>query len=83
MLYIRHMIRTQIYLPEEVYTQVKLVARKQGQPAAAVIRKYIVSGIKKGRKMTAGEALLGLTKLGIKGPGDLSTRHDEYLYGNG
>lgn len=83
MVYIRHMTRTQIYLPEDVYLQIKLTAKREGKPAAFLIRKYIVSGIKKGKKTTAREALLGLVKLGIKGPGDLSTRHDDYLYGNG
>lgn len=77
------MIRTQIYLPEDIYLQIKLVAQKESKSAASLIRNYVVSGIKKGKKMTAREALLAIAKhASFKGPGDLSTRHDDYLYGD-
>lgn len=84
MLYIIHMIRTQIYLPEQLYLQIRLMARQQNLPAAKVIRKLMVNGIKKTKRETLGEAMLNLAKhASSKGPRDLSTRHDDYLYGNG
>ena len=39
-----YMIRTQIYLPEPLYTKIKLRARAKGQPAAQLIREQLEKG---------------------------------------
>lgn len=77
------MIRTQIYLPKELYEEVGLVAKRQKKPKAQVIREAIEEKMQE-KRGNAGEALLRLAALGkklnITGPTDLSSRIDEYLY---
>lgn len=86
MLYIRHMIRTQIYLPEELYQEVDLVAQRQKKPKAQIIREVLKEGLTKmNQKETIGEALGKLIAIGQKytpknAPTDLSINHDKYLY---
>jgi metal-responsive CopG/Arc/MetJ family transcriptional regulator len=79
------MIRTQVYLPEQLYKSIKLQARLEKKPAAQIIRDVLEEGIEaKKPTQTLGEALLGLAELGKKlnlsGPTDLSTNIDKYLY---
>ncbi len=50
-------------------------------PTAQVMRQALSDCAKKQKKQTAAEAFAGLAKSAFKGPGDLSTRHDDYLYG--
>lgn len=79
------MIRTQVYLDDDVYQQIRLQARLQNQPAASLIRRFLRVGLvreKKQRTLTAGRALLRIAKTAVKGPRDLSRRHDDYLYGD-
>jgi hypothetical protein len=73
------MIRTQVYLPKSLYEQVQLLARKNHK-AAAVIRELLIADIpiKAGNPASA---LVELSKLGLKGPTNLSTTLDEELYG--
>ncbi len=83
MLYIKHMIRTQVYLPKVLYNEVQLVAQGEKKARAAVIRELLEQGIaQKKKQRTAGEALLELARLGkrlnLKGPKDLSINHDKY-----
>lgn len=81
MLYVKHMIRTQVYLPKDLYQDIRLLAKKEKKPAAQVIRQAIKRGLdKRPKQETLGNALLGLTKIAAKGPRDLSTKHDKYLY---
>ena len=84
MLYIRCMIRTQIYLPKELYQEVAFRAKRENKPKASVIRDALSRGFGKKREQTVGEALIALARLGKKlkasGPTDLSTNHDKYLY---
>lgn len=78
------MIRTQVYLDDSVYTQIRLQAQQQNLPAAALVRKYIRAGmIKSVKKESAREAFLRLAKHAVKGgPHDLATHLDDYLYGD-
>lgn len=87
MLYIRHMIRTQIYLPKELYREVAFTAKREKKTKATVIREALGKGlIKKGSKKNAGSVLLEIAvmaeKLKTKGPSNLSTNIDKYLYEN-
>jgi len=77
------MIRTQIYLPKELYQEIDLVAKKENKPKAQVIREAVKS-VLEARKESIGEALGRLMEAGKKfrfhGPKDLSANHDKYLY---
>jgi len=78
------MIRTQIYLPQKQYEDVKLRASLTGQPAAAVIRDLINKGLTvKQAQKADNSGLLKLAKLNIAGgPKDLAGKLDDYLYGS-
>lgn len=80
MLYIIHMIRTQVYLPEELYQNIKLVAKKEKKSAAQVVRRALEKGLVAEKGETIGKALLELSRIGAKGPRDLSENIDKYLY---
>jgi metal-responsive CopG/Arc/MetJ family transcriptional regulator len=77
------MIRTQIYLPESLYKEVGLLAKREKKPKAQIIREVVKSALEK-RKENVGEALDKIIKAGKKlrfrGPKDLSVNHDKYLY---
>ena len=76
------MIRTQVYFPEEIYTEVKVVAKKENKPTAQVVRELLEEGLNlKRQKSSVGKALLSLTTIKAKGPKDLSSSIDKYLYG--
>ena len=47
MLYISHMIRTQVYLPKDLYQHIDLVAKREKKAKAQVIREVLDEGIKK------------------------------------
>lgn len=83
MVYIRHMIRTQIYLPQQLYQAIDLVAKKEKKAKAQIIREALEKNMEK-KQANAGETLLKLAamakKYKWKGPKDLSTNHDKYLY---
>lgn len=76
------MLRTQIYLPEEIYQELVLWARKMDLPMAEVVRKILKTGLKKKEEfLEKGNDLLALTRLKISGgPKDLSKKFDFYLY---
>lgn len=79
------MIRTQIYLPKDLFSHIDLVAKRERKAKAQVIREVLEAGFaQKKPKKNAGAALLELAKLGerlnVKSPKDLSTNHDKYLY---
>ena len=81
------MIRTQVYLPDPLYKDIKLRAKLANKPAAALIREYIGKGIAEQQKADtsqADEGLMTLANLGIRGgPSDLASNLDNYLYGDG
>jgi hypothetical protein len=83
------MIRTQVYLTEEQSHDIKALARRERRPEADILRDLVERGrltTRGKRQETAGDALLRLaelgTRLGLRGPTDLSTRLDDYLYGD-
>jgi len=77
------MIRTQIYLPKQLYQEIDLVAKREKKPKAQVIRESLERALEK-KAETIGEALGKLINAGkqfhLHGPKDLSTNHDKYLY---
>ena len=79
------MIRTQVYLSKDLYDGISLIAKQEKKPSAQVLRELLTESIRaKVEKQNAGQALKGLAKLGeklqIRGPKDLSTNVDKYLY---
>lgn len=77
------MIRTQIYLPKDLYQEIDLVAKREKKAKAQVIREAIEKDMNK-KRGNAGDTLLKLAamakKYKWKGPKDLSANHDKYLY---
>lgn len=80
------MKRTQLNLDERTYYQLVSYASREKTSLSEAARTLISKQIKKEVPSTVG-ALLGLAELGkkanIKGPHDLSTKIDYYLYGEG
>lgn len=77
------MLRTQVYLPEELDQDLKLLAKKEEKAVAELIRELLREGLarKKRKRKNAGDTLLDIAKLAGKGPRDLSTNLFDYLYG--
>ena len=78
------MIRTQVYLTEDQARDIKLRAKREQKHEAEVIRELVDVGLKSAPptgKESTGASLLRLAAIGGKGPADLSTRIDDYLYG--
>jgi len=76
------MIRTQIYLTEELYRDVEALARRQKKTKSQVIRESLEEGLE-GKKKTynAGKILLKIAGKAVKGgEKDLSENIDKYLY---
>lgn len=78
------MIRTQVYLTPQIHKDIQSVAAREKKPAAQVIRELLADSLKRKDQMTIGEALQQIVDLGkrlkTKGPKDLSTNIDKYLY---
>ena len=76
-------------MTEEQARDIKLKAERENKREAEVIRDLLRTGLDASRRTdheTTGEALLRLTRLGeklkVKAPADLSSRIDDYLYGD-
>lgn len=76
------MIRTQIYIPEDIHQATKFLAQEQRKSMAELLRSFITVGIiEEKKKKSKQRPLSSLAKLGIKGgPKDLSKNIDKYLY---
>lgn len=87
------MIRTQIYLPQQQHDSLKALALKRRTSLSDVVRRMVDEKIddkaratnKTHSPVSAGIWLLNQAKLAEKmdfrGPSDLSSNMDEYLYG--
>jgi hypothetical protein len=83
------MIRTQVYLTEEQTQDIKLRAKRENKAEAEIIHELLDTGRNaslRTHQESTGDALLRLAKLGeklqVKAPSDLSSRIDDYLYGD-
>ena len=75
------MIRTQVYLPEQLYQEINLVSKKEKKAAAQVVRELLEEGLLiKKKSNNIGKALIALSKVNAHGPKDLSNKIDDYLY---
>lgn len=75
------MLRTQIYLPEELRQELKLLAMKEAKTTAEVIRRLLKEGLKKQKKKSTGTFLEELASMAGRGPKDLSSNFSDYAYG--
>lgn len=81
------MLKTYLYIPDELNEKISRAARAQKKSKAEVIRKALEKGIgEDGQGRNAGvEVLFKLAEFGkknkIKGPRDASVNHDYYLWG--
>jgi len=79
------MIRTQVYLTDEQAQDIKARAEREKRREADIIRDLLDRGrlISQGRsKVSVSRFLQNIEKLNLSGPTDLSTNHDDYLYGD-
>ena len=78
------MILAQVYLTEDQARDIKLRAKRENMREAEVIPELLSEGMKKSARKTqesTGDSLLRLAAIGGKDPADLSSRVDDYLYG--
>ncbi len=77
------MIRTQIYLPDEIFHAIQGVASRESVSMAEKIRQFVIQGLGFTRKKPK-SFLIALQDLSFAGkkntPKDLSINHDKYLY---
>lgn len=76
------MLRTQLYLPEEIVWELKLVAQQLDTSVAEIVRKALVKGIPqvKEKRQKNLDAIVGMVKFD-KAPRNLSENLDKYLFG--
>lgn len=80
------MLKTYLYVPDQLNTELVLLAKTQKVSKAALMRDALEEGITHIKKKRAGSAslLLRIAEIGKKyrpnGPRDLSSRMDEYLW---
>lgn len=77
------MIRTQVYIPDDLHRDMALLMRQEGMNFSQLIREGVKTVIRKKkikRNKKWGEGFIGAVK---GGPKDLSSKIDYYLYGKG
>ena len=77
------MNRTQIYLTKTQIETLRQIAQKRNTSMSEVVRSLIGEKFKKVPTKREGllSAARSINKLGLKGPKDLATNLDKYLYG--
>lgn len=81
------MLRTYIYVPEEMDLEVKRLAKDKKVSKAEIIREAIKEGlgVVRRQKSRSAEVLLKIAEIGkkykVKGPKDAVEHFDDYLYG--
>ena len=84
--YISDMLKTYLYLPEELDNEIRQVAKTKKKSKAEVLREAISSGIKtmKQESNSGLEVFRKLAEIGKKynvtGPKDSAANHDHYLW---
>ncbi len=81
------MLKTYLYIPDELEAKINLTAKTQNKSKAEIMRQALHEGLSSLEKQQAGggEVLLQIAELAkkhnVKGPRDLSVNHDYYLWG--
>lgn len=80
------MLKTYLYIPEQLEEKINYTAKAQNKSKAEIIRQALEKGITaiQYQGTASAEVLLKIAELGeknkVKGPHDSSTRMDEYLW---
>lgn len=76
-------VRTQIYLPEDLYHKLRLRGQQTGKSLAQQVRESLVLYLANDAEETAlpDDPIWKLVGIGASGLRDVSERHDDYLYG--
>lgn len=81
------MLKTYLYIPEQLEEKLILTAKTQRKSKAEVMRQALEKGIRDIQQQgtASAQVLLKIAELGrkykVKGPKDAVERFDEYLYG--
>ena len=81
------MLKTYLYVPEELEAKINITARTQNKSKAEVMRQALEKGITvvQNQGTVSAQALLKIAQIGrqfnVKGPQDGSEKMDEYLWG--
>lgn len=79
------MLRTYLYIPEELSRKAAFMAKQQKKSKAAVMREAMERGINRVPQSGGADVLLKIAQLGkkynVKGPKDGVEHFDNYLYG--
>jgi plasmid stability protein len=77
------MQRMHILLPSELRQKIRLRAEQDSKPQNEVVRELLEKGLSAERPRSTGDAMLRLVdlgkRLGVAGPKDWASRHDEYF----
>ena len=82
------MLKTYLYVPDELNNEVETLAKLESKSKAEIIRSALREGVGviKKKRASSAEALLEIARIGKKnracGPKDLSRNLDKYLWGN-
>jgi len=75
------MIRTQVYIPEELHLEAKMIAKQGDESLANLFRRLLTRYIAEEKHKAKPKSLTSLAKLKFTlGPKDLSANMDKYLY---
>lgn len=76
------MIRIQVYLTQQLYQKIDIIAHTENKAADQVVRELLEKGLSTRKNpITIGNAFLKLTKINAQGgPKNLSSKIDDYLY---
>ena len=89
-MYVKHMLRTQVYLPYSQVKALKQMASEEEVSMSEVLRRLVgdklidqrpVKKVSKRKKHFLDEFLALAKKMKVSGPPDLATNMDKYLYG--
>lgn len=76
------MLRTQVYLTEDLSQELKFLAQKESKTTAYIIRELLKKGLKtREKRKNAGSTLIDIAKLKVKGHQDTSRNFYKYSYG--
>ena len=80
MIHMYIMIRTQIYIPENMYKKIMLLSETKETSMASTIRSLIKLGFSDTKTKNIDNGLIKLSKINGIGSSDLSSNIDKYLY---
>ena len=74
-------VRTQIYLPKQLYQRLKRLAERRNTSQAAIVREALEQHLKQQQAAWENDPIWKIVGAFASREGDLSVRHDDYLYG--